>query len=332
MSETTHDPVTTTTLAEIAEQQPAIEEWKGEKGLPKEYGTIQEKGEFWILLKRVDLPPVIVLPFREVDFTLAIHPTTKRFHIHSIAYPKAKYEREYVEKMAYLTTNCPYCVDGTNFILFPDFGKFIKQFGEMETRPLEVKHMGKLDIWAEKIGMDGTKLSFDSVVANALLSGGIGLALGNAIKSPDRWIAKLAIGGVALGLDTALGFTSWGKGIPDKVKRHLGLLGLNLIQQGLDPTPAEVRTTIADLKRAKAALMGYGPREALKQLLVPELAAKLGGLPDGPKALIPYKGMGLHYAQDVTGPVLERTTVTPLEPETKKIPPLKEVATRKTVT
>jgi len=138
------------TPEEIIREQPAIEEWKKEKGLPTEYGKIDEIGDYYVLSKRIDLPKFISLPFRECDFVLSVNPKTQKIHIHSIHYPKNKYDREYVEAMAYRTTNCPYCLDGTKFVPLESFAKFLKPYIPIETNGTQTGGNKKmvLEKWA----------------------------------------------------------------------------------------------------------------------------------------------------------------------------------------
>ena len=114
--------------------------------------------------------------------------------------------------------------------------------------------------------------------------------------------------------------------------RYSTLMGVNMLGRMGDEKSGMgfgVQEAIADLTRAKNALIGYGPMEAIKALLNPAIAARLGGVGNGPRQLIPYwQG---RMTQNAGGDVLTRSTVQPLTPD-KKNPPLASIVTRRTVT
>lgn len=300
------------TPEEIIREKPAIEEWKKEMGLPVEYGKIDEIGDYYVLSKRIDLPKFISLPFRECDFVLSINPKTQKIHIHSIHYPKNKYDREYVEAMAYRTTNCPYCLDGTKFVPLESFAKFLKPYIPIETNGTQTGGNKKmvLEKWANRVGCGSGELSFDSVIASAGVSSVVGLGIDQIGNRGGRFLTRLLLGGISIGTPLVLSFSPVGNKIPKKIQRHLTLFGVNMLEQATDPSPEEWRQTVADMKRAKNALMGYGPAEALKQLF-PKISMRHGGPASGPKQLIQYQ-------QDVSGPIIERP-VPAINPNTKSL-------------
>lgn len=306
---------------EIIREQPNIEEWKKQMGLSPEYGTIKEIGNYYVLEKRTDLPTFISLPFRECDFVLSVNPKTQKIHIHSIHYPKYKYDREYVEAMAYRTTNCPYCVDGTKFVPLDSFAKFLKPYIPLETNGTQTGGNKKmvLEKWAKRVGCGSGELSFDSVLASAGISSVVGLGIDQIGNRGGRFVTRLLLGLGGIGIPLGLSFTPYGRAIPKKVHRHLTLFGVNMLEQATDPSPEEWRQTVADIKRAKNALMGYGPAEALKQLF-PKIAMRHGGPANGPKQLIQYQ-------QDVTGPIIER----PVPAANPNIKSLSNIPVRKVI-
>ncbi len=262
---------------ELTQEQQKIELFKKENNLPAAYGTVQETDKDYIVIKRIDLTPWIALPFRGVDFILALDPSTKLIYIHSIHYPKSEYKRDYVEKMAYLTTSCRYCVKGSNLVPLQNLDDYFKQF-----RVLNIEASGH---------MFNFKDFLNAPVTMQQLLYGKGISLlwawaSDAVFATElgRRLMKGIPGALSIAASAVIKIRY--PRVPKKTSDLMMLTGMDLLSYAIDPTPQQISDVKADWKRLTNTWMGYGPSKALKGLFKP--VSKLGGPASGPRELIPF--------------------------------------------
>ena len=276
---------------EIESELDKMDNWKKAQNLPLEYGTIREDDKYWIILKRYNLEPFMTLPFRDVLFIVGLDTDQQKFYLHSIHYPKERYPIGFVKSTAYLTTNCPYCIEGTKFVLLRNLENAYKietaKSYQSSSHPQEHKKiMTKSDFWGRRVGMNG--LSFDTVLLQSGINIATNVVLDNTVGklvngSADNVIVRALSAGVGLITPLIMSFTPLRR--HERIMRHLTLFGLNMLQTVVDPSPVQIADIKIGFKRIYNAMHTQGIMNGFKEA-IRKSPKGYGGPINGPPQLV----------------------------------------------
>lgn len=164
--------------------------------LPQNYNIIEENDNYFILIKRPDIPYKVMMQY-DNGIIIEWGGMDGKWFIRKIYYPKSKFTREKIEAVAYRTRDCPYCIMGVKSASTPDI--FIK------SKQLDINRNNQNDKGDNMALEDiGKKIFPEEINAGTYLLGGlmgIGLnSLCNLIPvKKARW-PKWIVAGLGFGL------------------------------------------------------------------------------------------------------------------------------------